>query len=111
MIQIGQLKLKVGAPDPERLVESSGQSVAAMRRLLDGNLFAGIVAKALHACLKAEHDVHDLAVRIEHAGVAEVRALVRELYGDDEPASEPAADAGSAEGDDSLEDANGEEQA
>src|SRR4051794_11265522 len=113
-MKIGDIELEVGTPDPERLLESTGQSVASMRRLLDGHLIAGLVAKALHACIDAEHDVHELAVRIAREGVAEIRALVRELYGDeDAPASEPAAAGGSTVGDDSvvLEEPDGEDQA
>lgn len=88
-MKIGNLRVAVGGPDPERLLASTGQSIASMRRLLDGKLIPGLVAAALHACMKAEREIHDLAVRIEREGVDHVRALVRELYGD-ESAAEPA---------------------
>lgn len=76
---------------------STGQSVASMRRLLDGKLIPSLVAAALHACVKTEHEIHDLAVRIEREGVDEVRAMVRKLYGKPTAGDDvvpPAADEG-----------------
>lgn len=91
MIAIGNIELDVGAPDEARLLASTGQSVASMRGLLDQKIMPGLVAAALHACAVVKEDmisIHDLAVRIERAGVDEVRAIVRDLFGD-----EPAIDA------------------
>lgn len=90
MIKIGELSFETGAPNAERLLESTGQTIGAMRELLDGHLIAGTVARALSACIKAEHDINELACAIAAEGVAEVKLLVRELY---EPKAEQPAPA------------------
>jgi hypothetical protein len=82
-MKIGELKMKVAAPDPARLLSSTGYTPEAMAALLDtGTLMAGTVAAALLACASGDDlpERHDLARAIAAEGVAGVQEQVRRLY-------------------------------
>lgn len=80
-MKIGDLKLKVGAPDAERLLSLTGCSVDAMRATLESPCICSTVAGALLACAPADApERHDLARMIAAAGVDSVRTEVLALY-------------------------------
>jgi hypothetical protein len=81
-MKIGKLKIATGAPDPERLLASTGCTPAAMYALLGVPVIAGTVAGALLACAKGDALPlrHELAAAIAREGVDAIRAEVRKLY-------------------------------
>lgn len=85
-MKIGKLKLETVVPDAERLLSSTGLSVAEMRRMLSGSLSASLIARALHACTAGEIHAVELARHIAENDVNAIRIAVAELYA---PKKEP----------------------
>jgi hypothetical protein len=79
-MKIGKLTLETAAPNAERLLSSTGLSVAEMRSMLSGSLAAHLLARAINACLEEALEVASLAEAIAEHGVEAVREEVLKLY-------------------------------
>jgi hypothetical protein len=62
-MKIGKLTLETVAPNAERLISSTGLSVAEMRRMLAGSISPSLIARGLNACLTEPMGVALLAQR------------------------------------------------
>jgi hypothetical protein len=79
-MKIGKLTLETVAPNAERLLSSTGLSVAEMRSMLSGSLAAHLLARAINACLEEAREVASLAEAIAGHGIEAVREEVLKLY-------------------------------
>jgi hypothetical protein len=79
-MKIGNLDLEVGAPDAERLLSSTGLSVAEMREHLRSTTAPGLIARALAACIGEGEAIAGLARSIAEHGVRAARAEILKLY-------------------------------
>jgi hypothetical protein len=86
-MKIGKLTLETVAPNAERLISSTGLSIAEMRSTLAGSVAAHILARAVNACLEEAMEVASLAQAIAEHGIEAVRAEALKLY---EPKKEPS---------------------
>jgi hypothetical protein len=79
-MRVGKLTLETAAPNAERLLSSTGLSIAEMRSMLSGSLAAHLLARAINACLEEAREVASLAHEIAEHGLEIVRAEVAQLY-------------------------------
>lgn len=79
-MKIGEIELEAGAPDAERLLASTGLSVAEMLQRLRSSVPAHLLARAIHACAAEAEGVAALARAIAAEGVETVRAQALKLY-------------------------------
>jgi hypothetical protein len=79
-MRVGKLTLETAAPNAERLLSSTGLSVAEMRSMLSGSLAAHLLARAINACLEEAREVASLAEAVAEHGIEAVREEVLKLY-------------------------------
>jgi hypothetical protein len=79
-MKLGKLTLETAAPDAERLLSSTGLSIAEMRSMLSGSLAAHLLARAINACLEEAREIASLAEAIAEHGIEAAREEVLKLY-------------------------------